>query len=650
MVGWMPGDIRGELRRLASNHAWTYTTGWRLLLHTLPGADPGLHPVSVVDRLDDRQLSQLQSDDQFVGALESATRELADLEHTRPEPTIAYLSPEFALTALMPQYAGGLGVLAGDHLKTASDLSAGIVAVGLFYRQGVFHQVIVGGRQGETYTEVDPQGVGASDTGAHVAIPFPGRDVLARVWRLEVGRTTLLLLDTDVPENTDHDRAITDRLYDGSREHRLDQEMVLGVGGALALADLGFDVGLHHLNEGHAGFITLALIDRIISDGDVGAAVDRIRSGLVFTTHTPVPAGIDRFERHLLQPYLEVWSTKWAVPVDDVWQLGVDPHDHDKFNMAALCLRTSVRANGVSRLHGQVSRDLFGGVGIGDSIGYVTNGVHARSWTGEHIQDLLDHALGREWAEGSGEAWDRVDGIDDDLLLVARRRSSETLATLIEERTQTKLDPDALIIGFARRFAPYKRATLLLRRPDLLRDLLGADSRPVHFVFAGKAHPTDDPGKLLVAEILEATEETELHGRVTFVPDYDMTVGHAMVQGADLWLNNPVRPREASGTSGEKAVLNGVLNCSVLDGWWAEMFDGVNGWSIEPSDVHDDGQRDFEEATSMLETIAAIGNEYHTARPVFLGRIRHAWRTLGPRVVSARMLRDYQTTIYQSND
>ena len=644
----MSGDLRGDLRRLASNHAWTYTSEWSQVLDSLPGATPDIHPVSVVDGLDDEQLSHLESDDRFLDSLRVAVEELDHLEHSRTRPTIAYLSPEVGLTARLPQYAGGLGILAGDHLKTASDLDAGIVGVSLFYHQGVFHQVITDGRQVEMYREVDPEGVGAVDTGVTVAIPLPGRDVTARVWRLDIGRTSLLLLDTYVPSNADDDRAITDRLYDGSREHRIEQEMVLGVGGALALEALGLDIDIHHLNEGHAGFIALALIDRVIADGELGEAVDRIRDGLVFTTHTPVPAGIDRFERHLVQPYLEVWSGKWIVPIDDLWRLGADMNDPGRFNMAALCLRTSVRANGVSRLHGQVSRDLFAGTGVGDSIGHVTNGVHARSWTGEHVQDLLDNALGRHWADGSSAAWDRVEAIGDETLLVARRRSSETLATLVEERTQTKLDPEALIIGFARRFAPYKRATLLLRRSDLLRDLLGDDSRPVHFVFAGKAHPTDGPGKHFVSEILRAAEATELHGRLTFIPDYDMRVGHAMVQGADLWLNNPVRPREASGTSGEKAVLNGVLNCSVLDGWWAEMFDGVNGWSIEASDADDDEHRDFEEATSLLETIAAISNEYHTARPVFSGRIRHAWRTLGPRVVSARMLREYQSTLYRS--
>ncbi len=642
----MQGELKSDLNRLASNHAWTWTQQSRRLLESLPGAEPGLHPVGVVGRLTDDQLADLGSSQEFRQSLADALDDLSRLTDGPKPPRVAYLSPEFGLTAALPQYAGGLGVLAGDHLKTASDLDAGIVGVGLFYRQGVFHQVIEHGHQHERYEDIDPREVGASDTGAVVQIPFPHRDVHARVWRMEVGRASLLLLDTDVAANSEHDRAITDRLYVGSRQHRIDQEMVLGVGGALALAEMGFSVDVHHLNEGHAGFVALSLIDRIIEGGSLDSAVDRLRHGLIFTTHTPVPAGIDRFEHGTLLPYLEVWASRWGIPVEQLWALGVDPMHPGIFNMAAFCLRISGKSNGVSRLHGEVSRRMFTGVGIGDRITHVTNGVHARSWTGDHMQDLFDATIGSGWADGAPDVWDRVDSIDDEALLMARRRSSEVLAALVADKTDAKLDPDALVIGFARRFAPYKRATLLLRRPDLLAGLLGDDSHPVHFVFAGKAHPTDGDGKQLVADIVAATEIPELSGRVTFISDYDMRVGHAMVQGADIWLNNPIRPREASGTSGEKAALNGALNCSVLDGWWAEMFDGVNGWAIEASESEDTSQRDHDEATAMLETLGTISDEYHQARPVFLGRVRHAWRTLGPRVVAARMLREYQTELY----
>jgi starch phosphorylase len=425
-----------------------------------------------------------------------------------------------------------------------------------------------------------------------VSIPFPGREVHARVWRIDVGRVPLLVLDTDVDENTAEDRKITDRLYSGSPLHRLEQEMVLGVGGARALASIGWDIELHHLNEGHAGFIVLELLDRVIGDLGFERAIETVKNGLVFTTHTPVPAGIDRFEEDTIGPYLQPWAESWNIPLGPLMELGEDPVHRGTFNMAALCLRSSRTANGVSELHGAVSRKLFAGVGLGDDIGHVTNGVHARTWTATHTQDIFDAALGRGWAVGEAEAWQKVTAIDDDLLSAIRQRSSRILADLVRARTGEVLDPEALIVGFARRFAPYKRASLLLRQPEMLEELLADDNRAVHFVFAGKAHPSDAAGKGLVAELVQATSGELVNGRVTFIPDYEMEIAHAMVQGADVWLNNPIRPREASGTSGEKAVLNGSLNCSVLDGWWAEMYDGENGWEIAVSDSPDPDQRD----------------------------------------------------------
>ncbi len=638
-----PADMNADLKHLAANYRWTWSARTRELLESLPGSGPATHPSKVVSQLTEAQLETLAGDADF--AVQVA--EEASLLPDPVSPTIAYCSPEFGLSALLPQYAGGLGVLAGDHLKSASDLGTPLAGVGLLYREGVFRQEIADGRQTERYDEIIPEEVGALDTGRVVAIPFPGREVHARVWQLDVGRIPLLLLDTDVEPNSDEDRKITDRLYSGSRLHRLEQEMVLGVGGARALAAMGWDIELHHLNEGHAGFIVLELLDRICADVGLEAARDRVRPGLVFTTHTPVPAGIDRFESEMVLPYLEPWAKSWEVPVEAIWELGQDPDDSRLFNMAALCLRSARTANGVSELHGEVSRKLFAGVGIGDEITHVTNGVHARTWTGVHTQTLFDATLGTGWAEGHSEAWERVSQIDDEQLTESRRRSSLLLADLIRERSGDVIDPDALIIGFARRFAPYKRATLLLRRPDLLEGILADDHRPAHFVFAGKAHPSDETGKRLVADLVSAKTSEVVNGRLTFIPDYEMDVAFALVQGSDIWLNNPIRPREASGTSGEKAALNGVLNCSILDGWWAEMYDGHNGWEIKPSPSEDEKARDHEEATTMLETIASIVNEYHGSRSLFQGRIRHAWTTLGPKVTAARMVRDYEDRIYR---
>lgn len=635
--------LRSDLKRIARNHRWTWTASTRELLEGLPGASPQTHPATVVAQLDEATLEDLAADIDFVSRLGYEASQIPEADN----PTIAYCSPEFGITALLAQYAGGLGVLAGDHLKSASDLGLRLAAIGLFYSEGVFRQEIEDGRQVERYDVIDPEGVGADDTGVSIAIPFPGREVQAKVWRVDVGRVPLLLLDTNIDANTDADRKITDRLYAGTRQHRLEQEMVLGVGGARALAAMGWDIELHHLNEGHAGFIVLELLDRICAEVGLEQARAEVRDGLVFTTHTPVPAGIDRFDRSIVEAYLRPWAEGWDVSVDSLFELGADPDNPEMFNMAALCLRSARKANGVSELHGEVSRKLFAGVGIGDEIGHVTNGVHARTWTGVHTQTMFDAILGDGWEDGHSEAWERVSLIDDSVTSENRRQSSLVLADLIKERTGDIIDPDALIIGFARRFAPYKRGSLFLRRRDLLEDILADENRPVHFVVAGKAHPSDDTGKGLVAEILEAKTSDAVHGRITFIPDYEMDIALAMVQGSDIWLNNPIRPREASGTSGQKAALNGSLNCSMLDGWWAEMYDGHNGWEITPSASEDPEARDHEEATTMLRTIAGIADEYHECHSIFLGRIRHAWRTLGPKVTSARMLRDYEDSIYR---
>jgi starch phosphorylase len=639
--------LREALRRLAANHRWTWAPSCRQLLASLPGATPGRHPVQVVSDLSPEHLDRLLAHGDFMAGLSTEIANLDQALGDPVEPEIAYCSPEFGINALVPQYSGGLGVLAGDHLKAASDLGLPLVGVGLFYRDGYFTQVLEDGQQTETYQPVAPTSVGAADTETVVGVPFPGREVKARVWRMDVGRIPLLLLDTDLEANSEEDRAICDRLYGGDRLHRLHQEMVLGVGGARALATLGWDVPVHHLNEGHAGFIALELVDRVIEDSFLPAALERICPGLVFTTHTPVPAGIDRFDRDLIDPYLDLWARRWGMPVEDVWALGQDPDDQTQFNMAALALRLCSAANGVSRLHGEVSRTLFAGVGIGEEITSITNGVHARTWVAPDTQTLFDEVLGPAWSEGDPEAWDRVTSIDDTDLSRLRRQGSLRLGELLASTTGVILDPDALILGFARRFAPYKRATLLLHDPDRLRRLLEDDERPIHFVFAGKAHPKDGMGKDLLAEIVGYSTSPAANHRFSFVPSHDMETARSLVEGCDIWLNTPIRPREASGTSGEKAALNGGLNCSILDGWWAEMYDGRNGWAISSSEETDPGLRDPEEASSLLDTIESIRDEYHGHRPGFHDRIRHAWRTLGPRVTAARMLRDYMDQIYR---
>ncbi|MEL7156835.1 MAG: alpha-glucan family phosphorylase [Actinomycetota bacterium] len=648
-------DLFQALTGLARHHRWTWSAPARELLERVGGAD-GLtrHPAAVVADLTPAELAALAADDAVVAAVaELATPDRGPLSST-DGPDIAYFSPEFGISELVPQYSGGLGILAGDHLKAADDLDLALCGVGLFYRQGFFRQVVTNGAQGERYLRYTPEELGGIDTGVTVTVPFPGRTVTAAVWRFQVGDVPLLLLDTDVAANAAPDRAITDRLYSGDRRHRLEQELILGVGGARALRALGWEVGVHHLNEGHAGFLLLELFDRRIADGaTLATAQAQVRPGVVFTTHTPVPAGIDRFEPELAAPYLAPWAEAWGVGGAELLALGHAPDDDPPaFNMAAFCLRAAGRANGVSKLHGRVSRELFAAVPGGDRITSITNGVHARTWVMPELQTLFDGALGPGWAAGDPAAWSAVDDIGAAAIRSVRRRGADRLTTLVAERTGTELDPTALTVGFARRFATYKRADLLLQPAEQLAALLADDDRPLQFVFAGKAHPADDEGKALLAAIVAFAATPAANGRFVFVPDYDMEVAQAMYAGCDVWLNNPIRPREASGTSGEKSALNGGLNCSISDGWWDEMADGINGWTIPNGDHAEPAARDRFEAESALGLLGGeILDDYldggRALGDRWIARIRHTWRSLGPRVTAARMVDDYRRELYE---
>ncbi len=657
-----PNDLRTLLIDLATNLRWSWHHPTARLLASIPTARVDQHPLAAIRSLSEDDLKAVADDDVFCAELVDLHAELIDhiTGAAQRHPDVVYYSPEFGISELVPQYSGGLGILAGDHLKAASDLGTSLGAVGLLYRRGFFRQDLVNGQQSERYEVYEPEHLGAIDTGIIVEVPMAGRIVDARVWRFAVGRVTLLALDTDVEANTPEDRAITDRLYSGDRRHRIEQEMVLGVGGARAIDAMGWKPQVHHLNEGHAGFLMLELLDRaIIGDGRrLDEARDAVRSTVMFTTHTPVPAGIDRFDRDLIAWYLAPWAERWDVPTEDVMALGCDPHaGTDVFNMAALCLTSADRANGVSQLHGEVSRELFADVHGGSLIGSVTNGVHARTWVSPELQETFDQVLGRRWDDGDPAAWERIEQLDDERITALRTATRHDLVDLIAERSGHTLHPDALVIGFARRFATYKRATLLLRHPERLAALLGDEERPIHFVFAGKAHPADEPGKALLAGVVAHGNTAEAHGRFTFIPDYDMGVARAMYHGCDVWLNTPVRPHEASGTSGEKAALNGALNCSIRDGWWAEMSDGHNGWDIPLAapeqgfgDVANDARDDIESANTLavLSEIAAVFHADGTGHPsaAWTSRMRHSWRTLGPLVTAGRMVAEYERDWY----
>jgi starch phosphorylase len=647
--------VRDALLRLASNHIWTYQHRTIALFDALPTAAEGRHPAIAVRDLTAVQLDDLAVDHEFVSAVQAQLAHLDENLATRvTDPDVVYYSPEFGISDVVPQYSGGLGILAGDHLKSASDLRTNLAAVGLFYRHGFFRQYLDNGKQAERIETYYAEDFGFTDTELVVEVPIADRIVFAKVWRMDVGRIPLILLDTDLGENSAHDRAITDQLYGGDRLHRLEQELVLGVGGARAVAAMGWSPGVHHSNEGHAGFLAIELLDRARRHGanDIKGAIDTIKPHVLFTTHTPVPAGIDRFEHSLIGPHLQPWADAWGDDLDDVLALGPDPDDESVFNMAALCLKVAARANGVSKLHGEVSRDLFADVPGGSDIVSITNGVHARTWVSPHLQDLFDAELGKEWTRGHAAAWARIDDVSAESIIAARSTDRAPLTELLAERVGVELDPDALVVGFARRFATYKRANLLLRHPDVLAQLLGDDDRPIHILFAGKAHPADVPGKQLIEQIVAYGATLEANGRFTFVPDYDIAVAQALYFGCDVWLNNPVRPREASGTSGEKAALNGALNCSILDGWWAEMSDGRNGWDIPTSDEADDTARDAEESASALRLLGEIAAEFHadgvgSPSAAWIERMRHNWRTLGPKVTAARMVSDYDSELYQ---
>jgi starch phosphorylase len=588
-------------------------------------------------------------------------------------PTVAYFSPEFGVSSGLPQYAGGLGILAGDHLKAADALDVPVVGIGLFYDHGYFTQhVDPDGTQHAHYPNLDAVDLGLTAVDdVLVGVEVGDAVVHARLWKTLVGHVPLYLLDTDIAVNDPDDRRITDRLYGGGPRERLRQELVLGVGGVRALAGLGVTPGVFHLNEGHAGFSLLERLRRVmVDDGlDWDEAVEAVRPAGVFTTHTPVPAGIDRFDAELIEEHFGGWCAELGVPVGRLLDLGHEPGTPagSAFNMAVLCLRLCGHANGVSRLHGAVSRTMFAPLWPSlptaeAPIGSITNGVDAATWVAPPMAALLTDHLGPDWATAPPERWEAVAGIDDDALWDVRSRQRRDLLDVVRARLDASgrwagaadgLDPDALTIGFARRFATYKRAALLTGDPDALAALVGDGDRPVQFVFAGKAHPNDTEGQALIAELLGCASDLGVAHRVVFVEDYDMDLAAAMVAGCDVWLNTPVRPMEACGTSGMKAALNGGLNCSIPDGWWDEWGSDEVGWVVPSDDDEPDpARRDTLERESVYEVLTAgvvptFFERDATGRPHrWLSVVRASLGALGPRVVATRMVGDYVAHAY----
>lgn len=605
----------------------------------------------------------------------------------RPHP-VAYFSAEFGLHESLPVYSGGLGVLAGDHIKSASDLDIPLVGIGLFYGQGYFRQRLdLHGWQREEYFETDlnqlPMEVAIGKDGRPVVVEIETRSghILAKVWRVKVGRRDLLLLDSDVEGNAPEDRELTSRLYGGDLRIRIRQELLLGVGGLRALKALGISPGVFHLNEGHSAFAVLEAIRMRMEDEGIGfdAAVPRVSREVVFTTHTPVPAGHDRFDARLVEEHIGPVREALGLTQDSLLGLGREnPTNGDEpFCMTVLALRLSRRANAVSALHGEVSRAMWTGLFRGKPedevpIGHITNGVHVPSWLAPQMFRLYDRHLGTDWLQRGSEpsTWTGIENVDDgelwethlnlksQLIEFVRRRAviqaefrGESLDVL--QRLARVLSPDALTIGFARRFATYKRANLILSDIERLAAMVNDPNRPVQFVFAGKAHPLDEPGKRLLQQIAEMMRDPKFRDRFVFVEDYDINVGRHFVQGVDVWLNNPRRPLEASGTSGQKVVLNGGLNLSVLDGWWAEAYDGANGFAIGGGKTHSDVRvHDARDGEDLLRTLRdeVIPLYYQRDRDGlprgWIKRMKRTIRTLGWRFNADRMVMDYTLKCY----
>lgn len=608
---------------------------------------------------------------------------------TFPERTnqpIAYFSTEFGLHETLPIYAGGLGILSGDHLKEASDLGIPLIAVGFLYTQGYFNQRITeDGWQEEDYAQLSfsdlpvyPVLTGENEAQL-VSVELPGRQVHARLWRVQVGRSPLFLLDTNVEQNQPADRRLTARLYTSDLESRISQEIILGVGGVRALRALGYNPTVWHLNEGHSAFQTLERSQELTNGGmSFEEASERVRASTVFTTHTPVPAGHDEFPLWMIDKYFSnVWP-QLGLDRDTFVSLALEKQSWgDTFGMATLAMRMSAHLNGVSELHGQVARRMWAHLWPEHEpddvpIRHITNGIHSPTWLARRMKVLFDTYLESGWLDhiDDPEVWEGIEDIPDTELWAVRRHLKRKLVAFMRERVRTQwlpgslhpvqviasgvlLDPYSLTLGFARRFATYKRANLILSDPERLLRLINQPGMPVQVIFAGKAHPADEPGKKLIQEVYRFVKKAEAGGRLVFLEDYDMNVARYLLQGVDVWLNTPRRPNEASGTSGEKAALNGVINFSILDGWWHEGYDGSNGWAIGDENEYPDHEaQDAADVESLYKILEEQIIPLYYDRSAddlpseWLGLVRHSIKSLAPAFSMKRMVKQYMNEMY----
>ncbi|MEM7336778.1 MAG: alpha-glucan family phosphorylase [Chloroflexota bacterium] len=689
-----------RLGELAYNLWWSWSPQARVLFRNLdlPLWRQTLHnPVQMLQEIEPRKLETAVQDGEFMRRYnkvmllfdEQMKRENSWFHKTYPEltdKTIAYFSFEFGLHSSLPIYSGGLGILSGDHAKEASDLGLPFVGVGFMYPQGYFRQRIPShGWQEAVYQQLDmgraPVLPVLNEDGSElrVSVNLDNRQVQVKVWHVQVGRNPLYLLDTDVDENEPWDRELSARLYSGDSETRIRQEIMLGIGGVRVLRALNINPSAWHMNEGHSAFLTLELVREYVEKGlDFHSAKDAVIKQAIFTTHTPVPAGHDAFNYHIVDKYFSGFWDKLGISREEFLSLAAHQEPWGMaFNMTVLALKLSGQANGVSKLHGQVSRNMWQVVWPEHAetdipIRSITNGIHIPTWVAGEMHYIFDKYLGPGWRENRDDPtlWQRIAEVPDDELwnvhLVLKRKLMGYLREKVRSRwvqgsndpTQvltsgTLLDPEALTIGFARRFATYKRATLIFRDLERLRSILLDIHRPVQIIFAGKAHPADDPGKSLIQHIYNLAKHNNLGGRIAFVEDYDMHTSRYLKQGVDIWLNTPRRPREASGTSGMKTSLNGIPNFSVLDGWWVEGYNGANGWRIgDETELDNENAQDDFDANALYQTLEdeIVPLYYNRDRD----KVPRGWVSImretimfnSPAFSMHRMVKEYTTAMY----
>jgi len=700
VIAELPENL-APLREIASNLWWTWNHAAKNLFIRISKdryVAAQRNPIRVLNSLSHEEIANLSSDRSLLSQMQEVTQQLNSYRGTRNwwssqtedarDITIAYFSAEFGLHESLPVYSGGLGVLAGDHLKASSDLGVPLVGVGLLYYEGYFSQYLnADGWQQESNPQVSlnrlplKPALGADGKQVCVNVDIRGTNALVKAWQVEIGVVKLFLLDTNIDGNEPWLRQITSRLYGGDVHTRIPQEIILGIGGLRVLDAMGIKPSVCHMNEGHSAFLVLEQIRRLMKEQhlDFEQALLGVRISNLFTTHTMVPAGHDVFTADLMEPYFRPYCDNLDITMEQLLRLGrVNPEDRSEpFSMSVLAVHGSQGINAVSELHGQVSRRLWQNIWpelpLDESpIHFVTNGVHTATWTSRDVAELYDRYLGSSWRNQTAlaESWDGVKDIPDDELWRIICRGRLTLINYCREKLQEQLmrrgagrveiegaaqvlDPNALTIGFARRFASYKRANLIFHDVDRLARICNDPERPVQFIFSGKAHPADQPGKELIARIVRASHRPDLRNKIIFIEDYDMSVARKIVQGVDVWLNNPRRPLEASGTSGMKAAVNARLNMSILDGWWCEAFNRENGWSIGRGEEYEDtNYQDNVESRSIYdllerEVIPTFYQQGPTGIPrEWLELVKNSITSIAPRFSAARMVSEYAQRYY----